>query len=192
LGIGLTTLLLLAALGPLGFLAYRLGRGKALASMAAGVSMHSRPQQYGWYSVVWMGIPALGVAIAAAILSLFGVIAPARELVLMVSLAVAAIGLAHGLRAIKPDVRARNALDNVVRLLLLGAALISIITTIAIVLSVLFEAMRFFREVSVWEFVTGTVWSPGDTFLEAAGRGDEVSEGTSFLGRCHCLLARSW
>ncbi|MDR9432377.1 MAG: phosphate ABC transporter permease subunit PstC [Spiribacter sp.] len=182
MGIGLTTLLLLAALGPLGFLAYRLGRGKALASMAAGVSMHSRPQQYGWYSVVWMGIPALGVAIAAAILSLFGVIAPARELVLMVSLAVAAIGLAHGLRAIKPDVRARNALDNVVRLLLLGAALISIITTIAIVLSVLFEAMRFFREVSVWEFVTGTVWSPGDTFLEAAGRGDEVSEGTSFFG----------
>lgn len=182
MGIGLTTLLLIAALTPLGFLAYRLGRGKALTTVASGIRMHSRPQQYGWYSVVWMGIPALGVAIAAALLSLFGVIAPARELVLIVSIAVGLMGFAYGLRAIAPEVRARNALDNVVRYLLLSAALISIITTVSIVLSVLFEAMRFFREVSVWEFVTGTVWSPGDTFLESAGRGDEVGEGTSFFG----------
>ncbi|MFM9817690.1 UNVERIFIED_CONTAM: phosphate ABC transporter permease subunit PstC [Spiribacter pallidus] len=182
MGIGLTTLLLLAALAPLGLLAYRLGRGKALSAMAAGISMHSRPQQYGWYSVVWMGLPALGVAIAAGLLSLFGVIAPAHELVLIVSLAIALLGLAQGLRAIRPEVRARNALDGVIRWLLLSAALISIVTTVAIVLSILFEAMRFFREVSVWEFVTGTVWSPGDTFLEAAGRGDEVGENTSFFG----------
>ncbi|MDR9405661.1 MAG: phosphate ABC transporter permease subunit PstC [Spiribacter sp.] len=182
MGIGLTTLLLIAALTPLGFLAYRLGRGKALTTVASGIRMHSRPQQYGWYSVVWMGIPALGVAIAAALLSLFGVIAPARELVLIVSIAVGLMGFAYGLRAIAPEVRARNALDNVVRYLLLTAALISIVTTVSIVLSVLFEAMRFFREVSVWEFVTGTVWSPGDTFLESAGRGDEVGEGTSFFG----------
>jgi phosphate transport system permease protein len=113
---------------------------------------------------------------------LFGVIAPARELVLIVSIAVGLMGFAYGLRAIAPEVRARNALDNVVRYLLLTAALISIVTTVSIVLSVLFEAMRFFREVSVWEFVTGTVWSPGDTFLESAGRGDEVGEGTSFFG----------
>ena len=172
MGIGLTTLLLIAALTPLGFLAYRLGRGKALTTVASGIRMHSRPQQYGWYSVVWMGIPALGIAIAAALLSLLGVIAPARELVLIVSIAVGLMGFAYGLRAIAPEVRARNALDNVVRYLLLSAALISIITTVSIVLSVLFEAMRFFREVSVWEFVTGTVWSPGDTFLESAGRGD--------------------
>ncbi len=182
MGIGLTTLLLIAALTPLGFLAYRLGRGKALATVASGVRMHSRPQQYGWYSVVWMGIPALGIAIAAALLSLLGVIAPARELVLIVSIAVGLLGFAYGLKAIRPEVRARNALDNVVRYLLLSAALISIITTVSIVLSILFESMRFFREVSVWEFVTGTVWSPGDTFLEAAGRGDEVGEGTSFFG----------
>jgi len=182
LGIGLTTLLLLGALAPLGYLAFRLGRGKALQTMASGISMHSRPQQYGWYSVVWMGLPALGVAIAAALLSVFGVIAPSRELVLIVSLVVAILGLAQGMRAIRPEVRARNALDNIIRWLLLSAALISIITTVSIVLSILFEAMRFFREVSVWEFVTGTVWSPGDTFLEAAGRGDEVGEGTSFFG----------
>lgn len=182
MGIGLTTLLLLAVLTALGFLGYRLGIGKALSITAAGSVMHSRPQQYGWYSVVWMGFPALGVAIAAALLSVFGLIDPSRELVLIVSVVIAAFGLAYGLRSIRPEVRARNALDNVVRWLLLGAALISIITTVSIVLSILFESMRFFREVSVWEFVTGTVWDPGDTFLEAAGRGGEVEEGTSFFG----------
>ncbi len=182
MGIGSTTLVLLVALAGLGLLAYRLGRGKALQTITAGVRMHSRPQQYGWYSAMWMALPAFGVAILAALLSVFGVIAPSRELVLLTSIAVACVGLGAGLRAIRPEVRARNILDNIIRYLLLGAALISILTTISIVMSILFEAMRFFREVSVWEFVTGTVWSPGDTFLEAAGRGDEVGEGTSFFG----------
>lgn len=182
MGIGSATLMLLAALGVMGALAFRLGRGKALASVAEGIKMHSRPQQYGWYSVVWMGLPALGVAVAAALLSVLGIIAPSRELVVITSLAVAAFGLGWGLRAIGPAVRARNALDTVIRMLLLGAALISIITTLAIVLSIIFEAMRFFREVSVWEFVTGTVWAPGDTFLESVGRGEDAGGAGSFFG----------
>jgi len=182
LSIATTTLLLMAAMALLGLLGFRWGRGKALDAMNNGISMHSRPQQYGWYPVVWMGLPALGVALGTALLSVAGVIAPANELVLVVAVAVGACGLAVGLRAIRPELRARNALDRTIRWLLLSAALISIFTTIAIVLSIVFEAMRFFREVSIWEFVTGTVWSPGDTFLEAAGRGDEVGEGSSFFG----------
>ena len=177
MGVGETTLLLLAGLIPLGYAGFYLGRRKALTTVADGVRMHSRPQQYGWYSVVSMGIPAIGVAIAASLLNLLGWINLPAELVLLMSLVSAAAGLGYGLKAVRPSLRARNSLDSVIRWLLLGAALISIMTTIAIVLSIIFEAMRFFREVSVWEFITGTVWSPGDSFLEAAGRGDEVSEG---------------
>jgi len=182
LGVGETILLLLGGLVPLGYAAYYLGRRKALAATAEGLRMHSRPQQYGWYSVVSMALPAIGVAIAASFLSLLGVVTPPRELVLLMALVTAAAGLGVGLRVIRPSLKARNILDDLIRWLLLGAALISIITTVAIVLSVIFEAMRFFREVSVWEFVTGTVWAPGDSFLEAAGRGDEVAErrGASF------------
>ncbi|PWG65121.1 phosphate ABC transporter permease subunit PstC [Sediminicurvatus halobius] len=182
MGVGETILLLLGGLIPLGYAAYYLGRRKALVATAEGIRMHSRPQQYGWYSVVSMALPAMGVAIAASLLNLLGVVTPPREIVLLMALVTAAVGLAVGLRVIRPSLRARNILDNLIRWLLLGAALISIITTIAIVLSVIFEAMRFFREVSVWEFVTGTVWSPGDSFLEAAGRGDEVTEGSSSFG----------
>ena len=177
MGVGETTLLLLAGLIPLGYAGFYLGRRKALTTVADGVRMHSRPQQYGWYSVVSMGIPAMGVAIAASLLNLLGWISLPAGLVLLMSLVSAAAGLGYGLKAIRPSLRARNSLDNAIRWLLLGAALISIMTTIAIVLSIIFEAMRFFREVSVWEFITGTVWAPGDSFLEAAGRGDEVGEG---------------
>ncbi|WP_440997698.1 phosphate ABC transporter permease subunit PstC [Arhodomonas sp. SL1] len=182
MSIGETLLLFIGGLVPLGYAAYYLGRRKAVATVAGGVRMHSRPQQYGWYSVVWMALPAISVAIAASLLSLLGVVTPPRELVLLMALVTAAAGLATGLRVIRPSLRARNTLDNLIRWLLLGAALISIVTTVAIVLSVVFEAMRFFREVSVWEFITGTVWSPGDTFLEAAGRADEVGESGAAFG----------
>lgn len=176
MGVGETTLLILAGLIPLGYAGFFLGRRKALATQADGNRLHSRPQQYGWYSVVSMAVPAIGVAFAASLLNLLGWIALPSELVLIMTLVMAAVGFAYGLKAIRPNLRARNTLDRLIRWLLLGAALISIMTTLAIVLSVIFEAMRFFREVSVWEFITGTVWSPGDSFLEAAGRGDEISE----------------
>ena len=39
-------------------------------------------------------------------------------------------------------------------------AMISIFTTIAIVFSLLSQAIGFFREVGVWEFLTGTRWTP--------------------------------
>ena len=43
---------------------------------------------------------------------------------------------------------------------LFGAALISILTTVGIVVSLLGETIAFFGEVGVWEFVTGTEWAP--------------------------------
>lgn len=40
------------------------------------------------------------------------------------------------------------------------AALISLLTTVGIVLSLLLPALEFFAEVSPWEFFTGTNWAP--------------------------------
>ncbi len=44
--------------------------------------------------------------------------------------------------------------------LLRAAALLSIAVTVGIVLALLLPAIEFFREVSVWEFLTGTRWTP--------------------------------
>ncbi|MDP3879489.1 MAG: phosphate ABC transporter permease subunit PstC, partial [Dehalococcoidales bacterium] len=49
---------------------------------------------------------------------------------------------------------------RVVRWILFTCALVSVATTIGIVVSLLSQAFGFFREVSIWEFLTGTRWAP--------------------------------
>ena len=39
-------------------------------------------------------------------------------------------------------------------------AMLSVVTTVAIVFSLLSQAIGFFREVPVWDFLTGTRWTP--------------------------------
>ena len=49
---------------------------------------------------------------------------------------------------------------NIVRWVFFGCALISIFTTLGIVLILVVQSVGFFREVSVFEFLTGTRWTP--------------------------------
>ncbi|MCA9230656.1 MAG: phosphate ABC transporter permease subunit PstC [Planctomycetales bacterium] len=54
----------------------------------------------------------------------------------------------------------RTVFESVIHVVLLACAAVSIITTVGIVFVLLAESLQFFREVSVWEFLTGTRWSP--------------------------------
>jgi phosphate transport system permease protein len=54
----------------------------------------------------------------------------------------------------------RRLLEQVIFVGLFACALLSIATTIGIVVVLLAEASQFFREVSIVEFLTGTVWAP--------------------------------
>ncbi len=49
---------------------------------------------------------------------------------------------------------------RVVRWVLLGSALVSIVTTVGILYTLFSQALAFFFDVSVWEFLTGAAWSP--------------------------------
>ena len=89
------------------------------------------------------------------------------------SLAVA--GLAWGRHRIGPDLRARPAVERVVRVALVVCSLVAILTTVGIVLSLLFEALRFFTVVSPLDFLFGTHWSP-----QMAMRADQVGSSGSF------------
>ena len=53
----------------------------------------------------------------------------------------------------------RNAVESVIPRILLICAFLSVITTFAILLTLLFETASFFEEVSIIEFVTGTEWT---------------------------------
>ncbi|MBY6152875.1 phosphate ABC transporter permease subunit PstC [Vannielia litorea] len=78
--------------------------------------------------------------------------------VAVIALAVAGAALAV-LRAQK-DFRARNVVERGVRWMLVGAASIAILTTVGIVLSLLFNTIEFFRIYPASEFFGSLTWSP--------------------------------
>ena len=89
--------------------------------------------------------------------------------------ALAALGGLWGYSRLRPDFRARTAVEKVVMWTLILASLVAILTTFGIVLSLLFESIRFFQKVSIVEFLTGTTWSP-----QTAIRADQVGSSGSF------------
>ena len=98
-----------------------------------------------------------------------------RKILAVLTLGLGGLGAAIAWRRIRPDLRARNRVEQVVLVMLIAASSIAIFTTIGIVLSVLFEAIRFFQQVPVTEFLFGLNWSP-----QMAIRADQVGSSGSF------------
>ena len=93
--------------------------------------------------------------------------------VVALSIALAAGSLAW--RAIGPTMRARNRVELIVTGLLIASSLIAILTTVGIVLSVLFESFRFFQKIPITDFLFGLEWSP-----QVALRADQVGASGAF------------
>ena len=91
------------------------------------------------------------------------------------TLGIAIIGLFFVIRKINPDLRARNKIERILMVLMFIASFIAIIVTLGIVLSLLFETLKFFSDVSPFEFFLGTTWSP-----QIALREDQVAASGSF------------
>lgn len=77
-----------------------------------------------------------------------------------VVLLIAVLGALLGLRETSPEFRARNVVEQGVRALLIAAASIAILTTLGIVLSLVFNTIEFFRLYPASEFFFGTNWAP--------------------------------
>ena len=86
----------------------------------------------------------------------------------VVVILLAMLGLLFGLRMIDRNFRARNVVERAVLALLIGAASIAILTTLGIVLSMLFETRYFFAQYPAFDFFFSTKWAPnfrGDSDL---------------------------
>jgi len=77
--------------------------------------------------------------------------------------------------------------EQLVHVVLFVAAAISVLTTVGIVLSLLLPALDFFREVSPWEFFTGTTWAP--LFLDAQFGVAPLVVGTLMISFWSALVA---
>ncbi len=73
---------------------------------------------------------------------------------------VALAGFAFAFLQTNKDFRARNAVENGIKILLIAAASIAILTTIGIIFSMLFEARNFFSQYYWVDFFFGTNWAP--------------------------------
>ena len=94
---------------------------------------------------------------------------------IVAGLAIAILGIYYGRRLIRLDLRARNQVEGVINVIMIVASTIAILTTIGIVLSLLFEAMRFFARVPLTEFLFGLEWSP-----QTALRAEQVGSSGAF------------
>ena len=84
-------------------------------------------------------------------------------------------GIVAALSRFPLKIHARVQIEKIIKGFLMLCSGVAIVTTIGIVLSVLFEAIRFFDSVSVFEFIFGTSWSP-----QTAIRVDQVGSSGSF------------
>ena len=84
-------------------------------------------------------------------------------------------GLFFALKAIQPALRARPQVERIVRAILFIASVIAILTTVGIILSLMFESIRFFGQVNPFEFLFGLTWSP-----QTALRADQVGGSGAF------------
>jgi phosphate transport system permease protein len=74
--------------------------------------------------------------------------------------AVAFGGFLWAKRRVDVSFRARNQVERIVMGLLIASSAVAVLTTIGIILSVVFETMRFFSMVSPVNFFFGLEWSP--------------------------------
>ena len=86
-----------------------------------------------------------------------------------------AVGGLWAFSRLRPNFRARNKVEQIVKWLLIAASLVAILTTFGIVMSLIFESLRFFNTVSPIEFLFGTKWSP-----QTAIRADQVGSSGAF------------
>ncbi|WBU63797.1 phosphate ABC transporter permease subunit PstC [Paracoccus aerodenitrificans] len=112
------------------------------ALKAAGLPVLTRPvilsaaQHYvrsGYVASIWLTIIVLALSLGAA---------------------------GYAIWRIAPDFRARNVVEQVMRGILIGCSTIAILTTVGIVLSLIFESINFFRLYPWQNFFFGTEWTP--------------------------------
>jgi phosphate transport system permease protein len=105
-----------------------------------------------------------------------------------------AFALLAAIAGVKFEFRARSGVERWVMLLLMAASTVAILTTLGIVLSLLFESIRFFKMVPITDFLFGTSWSPQMALrADQAGSSGEFGSiplfwGTAFIGAIIAMI----
>ncbi len=119
------------------------------------------------------GTPEPAILAAAESLNTYRLIVNGAVVALVMALAIAGLTWARG--RIAPKFRARHRVEAIIFGLMVLCSLIAILTTLGILVSLVFESLRFFARVPVTEFLFGTKWDP-----QIAIRADQVGGSGAF------------
>ncbi len=126
-------------------------------------------------AVIADGGTAMGADLSDALLTAANDYRAARGSLNMIMLvavfAVGLIGAAWAWKRSEGEFRARNVVETGVLILLVAAASIAILTTLGIVLSMLFETMNFFQQYDWKRFFLSATWDPS---FSGRGGGSEL------------------
>lgn len=159
---------------------YHLGRARSVGQISRGAEPHSTPDYYGWFAVTMGLLPAIAFSVLLVVVGALTGPAirptewfePGYAAYALIWLLAPAVGGLVSLPMIAPTLRARIIVERFIYTVLFSAALVSILTTLGVFLSVLWESVAFFEKVPAWEFFGGTEWKPGGAFKESVGRAE--------------------
>ncbi|MDF3414644.1 phosphate ABC transporter permease subunit PstC [Sulfitobacter sp. M57] len=122
----------------------------------------SLPKQFGLSAGLTVFLPAMLIALVGGLGGFSTTILP------YIVIAVAVVALVVSVWQSRPDFIARNRAESLITLVLIAASGVAILTTVGIVMSMLFETTNFFQDYNWKDFFFSTEWSPnfrGDSAL---------------------------
>ncbi|MDA8654393.1 phosphate ABC transporter permease subunit PstC [Alphaproteobacteria bacterium] len=96
-------------------------------------------------------------------------------LITIIAIIAAFISFAFAIRRLAVRFTARHSVERLARAIMVLASVVAVLTTLGIVMSLVFETIQFFRTVPVLDFLTGTQWSP-----QIALRADQIGSSGAF------------
>ena len=151
---------------------FRVARAAAGGKMAPS-AWHSQASYHGYFTAWLVGLSTLGVFIVGLLIKGSGTGFNAVWLAATILTALAVIILTG--RKVSGTFRARTYVERFIKGLLILLSVIAVLTTLGIIASLLFESLRFFKEVPFMDFLFGLQWSP-----QTAMRADQVGQSGSF------------
>ena len=98
--------------------------------------------------------------------SSINIIAQNSKIVIIAAALISSLTFAY--RKIQNNNKARDDVEIILKVLLFTSSLVAILTTVGIIVSLLFESLKFFSTINIFEFIFGTSWSPQRAFVRDA------------------------
>ncbi len=151
---------------------------KLLTARQNGESFHSQSSYYGYLTAWLVGLTGFAVFVIGVLWRANGNFTASLGFnILWLGALIISAGAIIVLcnRRIAVDFRARNYVERFIKGFLIFLSAIAVLTTLGIILSLVFESWRFFEQVSPSEFLFGLQWSP-----QTALRADQAGQSGAF------------